>query len=173
MNTWKELLEGARQNELLFREIYDRTVDRVFSYVVFRVGNREDAKEIVQEIYLSLFSSLPKFVYISDEHFMSFFWTIVRRRIFKSRLRKKVTVPLEEVYDTTFDEEPQEDYRYLLQTLNRLKDKERAVIQLRYFSHQSFAHIAEACNITETNAKVIHHRALAKLKQYLETYVST
>lgn len=173
MNTWKELLEGTRHNELLFREIYDRTVDRVFSYVIFRVGNREDAKEVVQEIYLSLFSSLPKFVYISDEHFMGFLWTIVRRRIFKSRLRKKIMVSLEEVYDTATEEETQEDYRYLFQALNRLKDKERIVIQLRYFSHQSFAHIAEACNITETNAKVIHHRALAKLKQYLQKYVST
>lgn len=171
MNTWKELLEGARHNELLFREIYDRTVDRVFSYVTFRVGNREDSKEIVQEVYLSLFSSLPRFVYVSDEHFMGFLWTIVRRRVFKSRLRKKIMVSLEEVYDTASDEETQEDYRYLFQSLNRLKDKERIVIQLRYFSHQSFAQIAETCNITEGNAKVIHHRALAKLKQYLEQYV--
>lgn len=171
MNTWKELLEGAHHDEALFKEIYDRTVDRVFSYVVFRVGNREDAKEVVQEVYLSLFSSLPKFVYISDKHFMGFLWTIVRRRIFKRRLRKKITVSLEEIYDIASEEKPKEDYRYLFQTLNRLKDKERIVVQLRYFSHQSFAEIAESCNVTETNAKVIHHRALAKLKQYLQHYV--
>jgi RNA polymerase sigma factor (sigma-70 family) len=171
MNTWKELLEGIRHDETLFRELYDRTVDRLFSYVLVRVRNRDDAKEIVQEIYLSLFSSLPKFVYISDEHFMSYFWTIARRRIFKRRLRKIQTVPLEEIYDIASEETPGEDYRFLFRSLRRLKEKEKIVIQLRYFSHYSFKEISESCNITENNAKVIHHRALEKLKQHLQTYV--
>ena len=171
MNTWKELLEGVRHDETLFRELYNRTVDRIFSYVLVRVQNRDDAKEIVQEIYLSLFSSLPKFVYISDEHFMSYLWTVVRRRIFKRRLRKIQTVPLEEIYDIPSEEEPKEDYRFLLQTLGRLKDKEKLVIQLRYFSHYSFKEISESCNITEGNAKVIHHSALEKLKQHLQNHV--
>lgn len=171
MTKLENLLERAKNDESAFRELYDDTVDRVFNYVLVRVRNREDAKEVVQEIYLSLFSSLPKFTYQGDPHFYGFLWTVVRRRIFKRRLKRIQELPFEEIYDYASDEGPPEDYRYLFEALKSLQERERLVLELRYFSHYSFAEIALAHNISETNAKVIHHRALAKLKKQLHDYV--
>lgn len=165
MQNLGELLERAKTDENAFREIYEFTIDRVFRYVLLRVRKKEDVKDVVQEIYLSFWKSLPKFKYISDEHFYGFLWQVARRRIIKSRLRSVVTVPLEEIYDLPSDESPKEDYRHLLQKISNLREKERLVVELRYFGNNSFAEIAQILNITETNAKVLNHRAISALKK--------
>ncbi len=165
MQNLEDLLERAKTDENAFREIYEFTIDRVFRYVLLRVQKKEDVKEIVQEIYLSFWKSLPKFTYISDEHFYGFLWQVVRRRIIKARSRQQNTVSLEEIYDLPSDESPKEDYRHLLQKISSLREKERLVVELRYFCNNSFAEIAQILNITETNAKVIHHRAISTLRK--------
>lgn len=170
MQNLENLLERAKNDEQAFRGIYDYTIDRVFNYVLLRTGNRENTKEIVQEIYVSLWKSLPKFTYISVEHFYGFLWKVVKRRLYKSRLRKIITVSLEEVYDVPMDEHPKEDYRHLLKNLEELSEKEKLVVKLRYFSNLTFGEIAETLCITESNAKVLHHRALKALRKNLKGY---
>lgn len=170
MKNLKELLEKATYDELAFRDIYENTVDRVFGYVLVRVGNRDNAKEITQEVYLSLFQSFPNFRYESDEAFYGFLWKITRRQIIKSRRKKRVkTVPFLPEYDIP-EEESYEDYQYLIHALQNLKETYRAVIELRYFQHYSFHEIANSLGITETNAKVIHQRAIHKLRESIRTH---
>lgn len=170
MQNLENLLERATNDERAFREIYDFTIDRVFSYVLLRTGNRENTKEIVQEIYLSLWKSLPKFTYISAQHFQGFLWKVVKRRLYKSRLHRITTISLEDVYDFPMDESPKEDYRYLLKNLEELSEKEKSVVKLRYFNNLTFGEIADTLCITESNAKVLHHRALKALRENLKDY---
>lgn len=167
----ENILKRSKESEIDFREIYDLTIDRVFSYVFLRTKDKEWSKEICQEIYLSLWKSIPKFEYISDSHFYGFLFTVVRRQLTKARIKKRFSISLdEENIDFPNEEVEKEDYRFLLKQLENLKEKERLVIELRYFSNQSFYQISEALNIKENNAKVIHHRALRKLKQNLPEY---
>lgn len=170
MQNLENLLERAKTDEGAFREIYDYTIDRVFNYVLLRTQSRENTKEIVQEIYLSLWKSLPKFTYISVEHFQGFLWKVVKRRIYKYRLRHIATVSIEDVYDFPADESPKEDYRYLLGSLEELTEKEKSVVELRYFENLTFSEIAEILCITESNAKVLHHRAIKVLRKNLKGY---
>ena len=168
MQNLENLLERATNDERAFREIYDYTIDRVFNYVLLRTQSRENTKEIVQEIYLSLWKSLPKFTYISVEHFQGFLWKVVKRRLYKSRLHRVTTVSLEEIYDFPADESPKEDYRFLLKNLEELSEKEKSVVKLRYFENLTFSQIAETLCITESNAKVVHHRAIKVLRKNLK-----
>ncbi len=170
MQNLKELLERAKKDENAFREIYDFTVDRVFDFVILRLQNKEETKEVLQEIYLSFWKSLPNFEYISDEHFYGFLWKVVRRQIYKKRLKKIKTVPLEEIYDIPEEEREKEDYRFLLNNLKNLKEKERLVVELRYFANLSFEEVSKALDISLSNAKVLHHRAIKKLKISLKKY---
>lgn len=166
MQNLEYLLKQARVDENAFKEIYNLTIDRVFNYVLLRVRNREDAKDIVQEIYNSFWKSLPKFEFISEEHFYGFLWKVVRRRIFWFRKKDKKTLPLEDIYDVPDELENPEDYRKLLQAVSLLKPKQRLVIELRYFSHLQFNEIAKMIGIKEVNAKVLHHRAIKILKNH-------
>jgi RNA polymerase sigma-70 factor (ECF subfamily) len=66
--------------------------------------------------------------------------------------------PLDEVERKADDAE-------LALALRRLSTRERAAIHLRYFEEQSFAEAAETLELSEANARVIVHRALAKLRR--------
>ena len=171
MQNMENMLERAKTDESAFREIYDITIDRVFSYTLLRVRSKDDAKEIVQEIYLSFWKSLPKFRYISDEHFYGFLWQVVRRRIIKYRSVKRETVSIEDIYDVPEDVSEKEDYRHLLKYVTNLTEKERSVVELRYFENYAFKEVADALGVTESNAKVLHHRAIANLKKNLNHHV--
>ena len=171
MQNLENLLERATNDEQAVREIYEFTIDRVFNYVLVRTRDREHTKEIVQEIYLSLWKSLPKFKFMGEGHFQGFLWKVVKRRLIKSRQRPIITVSLEEVYDLPADESPKEDYRHLLKSLDGLREKEKLVVKLRYFENLTFGEIAQTLCITESNAKVLHHRALATLRKNLINYV--
>lgn len=171
MQNLKHLLEQAHADQNAFRKIYDMTVDRVFHYAILRVRNKEDAQDVVQEVYGSLWKSLPRFVYISDEHFYGFFWKVVRRRIFWFRLRTRSHVSLDtSLYDVPDEPEHHEDYRRLFREIARLQPKQRLVVELRYFSHLQFRDIAEMLGIQETHAKVLHHRAMKILKNHVQEY---
>lgn len=166
----KDTLERAKTSDSAFREIYDETIDRVFRYVLTRTRDREISKEISQEIYLSFWKSLPKFKYISDAHFYAFLWQVVRRQLIKARLRSSDNISLETIYDIPDEETPKEDYRFLLRALTDLKERERLVIELRYFSNLTFEEVAESLGINEPHAKVLHHRAIAALKEKFSEY---
>lgn len=168
-----QIFKSGDGKDVDFRAIYDLTIDKVFSYVLLRTQDRDWSKEIVQDIYLSLWKSLPKFEYISQAHFYGFLFTVVRRKLWKARIRFVKNVSLEDVYDFIEDEsyeENKEDYRVLLKEISSLKNKERMVLELRYFSNFSFGEIGSALNISENNAKVLHHRAINKLRSRIPEY---
>lgn len=163
-------LEKAKRDHSGFKEIYDLTISRVFSFVLLRTQNREEALDICQDIYLSFWSSLPKFRYMGDAHFFSFLFLVSRRQIIKARIKKKDNISLDDIYDIESPEAEKEDYRFLLKQVGRLRDKERMCIELRYFEDLSFSQIAESMDIQENNAKVLHHRAITKLREFLPNH---
>lgn len=166
----EQSLNLARADNVAFREIYDSTINRVYSFVLLRVRNKEAALDICQDIYLSFWKSLPNFTYMSDSHFYSFLFTIARREIIRARTKIKDTVEFNETFDIPFEDKVKEDYRVLLSKVQNLKDNERLCIELRYFQDLKFSEIAETLDISENNAKVLHHRAIKKLKESLNIY---
>lgn len=65
-----------------------------------------------------------------------------------------------------------EDEAALEKALLRLNPRERAAVHLRYFEDRSFAETADTLGVSEANARVIVHRALAKLRQLLGSLVT-
>jgi RNA polymerase sigma-70 factor (ECF subfamily) len=166
----ENILKKAEIDNSEFKEIYEATISRVFPFVLSRTKDREVALEICQDIYTSLWKSLPRFTYISDAHFFSFVFTVARRQIIKARIKRREFVSIDEIMDIPSEEHEKEDYRLLTKSLESLKEKERLVLELRYFSDFSFQEVGEALGIKEGNAKVIHHRAIQKLQTILHDY---
>jgi RNA polymerase sigma-70 factor (ECF subfamily) len=169
----QDSLRRAQEQETAFKEIYDLTIDKVYGFALARLGSKELAKDLCQNVYLALWRALGRFKYISDAHFYAFLFKIVRRQLFRARNTKLVTIELDESWQVAAPAKPWEDYRQLMLVVQGLKPKEQTCIQLRYFQDWKFQDIALALNVTENNAKVIHHRALKKLQLALgeNTYV--
>ena len=166
----EKIIKRAKGGDEGFRELYDGTIDRVHAYVLARTHNKFDTSEICQDIYVSLWKSLQRFEYISPAHFWGFLWTVVRRELIRARARRKDMVSLETIYDIPAEPENYEDYRHLIETLDNLKERHRLVLELRYFSDLSFSEVAQMLDISESNAKVLHHRAIEILKSKLSNY---
>lgn len=164
------LIREAQSDEKAFRVLYDATVDKVFAYLSVRLRNKDATNDVLQEVYISLWKSIGRFRYHSDDHFYGFLFTIVKRRLYRYRNSQHETLPLEEWYDVADDTTPPEDYRAVMASLATLSPKERHVIELRYFSDLRFKDIAAMLLITENYAKVIHTRAIKKLSAQLSEY---
>lgn len=163
----REILNNAHTDESMFRALYERTSPQVFRYILTRTRRRDESLDILERVYTSLWQSLKGFRYQSDDAFYAFLYTIVRRMIWRMNWGQRTTVELTDDYDIAAPEEMREDYRFLFAALATLPTKQRLVIELRYFSDFSFNEIAHALGITEGNAKVLHHRALAKLQTHI------
>lgn len=166
----EKILEKAQAEESAFREIYDLTINRVYSFVLSRIRNKDLALDICQNVYLDLWQYLPRFIYMGDAHFYAFLFKVARRQIIKARIKNPPSLQLEDIYDIPSIENEHEDYRLLLKNLSLLTDKERMCIELRYFEDLPFKEISLSLGITENNAKVLHYRALKKLKENLSVY---
>lgn len=170
MNLEKNLSLAGKDNAA-FKEIYDLTISRVYSFVLLRTKDRAQTLDICQNIYLSFWNSLSNFRYMGEPHFYAFLFKIARRQIWKAKMKSPVTINIdEEIFDISAEDDVHEDYRILLSKISGLKENERLCIELRYFKDLKFQDIAEILNISENNAKVLHHRAINKLKKELKIY---
>ncbi|MCP6719299.1 MAG: RNA polymerase sigma factor [Patescibacteria group bacterium] len=163
----KILVEKSQKgNKDAFREIFDRFSDKFFAYTFSRTSNRDDALDIVQDTFIDLWKGLKKFKYRSNEAFHGFIFTIVKRKLSKHYKSKDKVVSLDRISEKDMGQSKigQEDHQYVLKHVDALDPKYQDLLRLRYWSGMTFGEIASTLNITETNAKVRHHRALKKLK---------
>ena len=164
------LIEKSVQDEKSFNLLYDMTVKKVFRYFMARTGSRDKSLDLAQDVYISLYKALANFKYKSEEQFFGFLFTIARRTHIRSWVNNPKTIPLLEEYDVACDENEKEDYRALLKEVDKLKEKQKMVIKLRYFSDFSFKEIGLTLSITENYAKVLHNRAIESLQIIRKKY---
>ncbi|MCP6717990.1 MAG: sigma-70 family RNA polymerase sigma factor [Patescibacteria group bacterium] len=163
----KILVEQAQNgNKDAFKKIFDSLSDRFFAYIFSRTSNRDDALDICQETFIDLWKSLKRFRYKSDQSFNGFIFTIIKRKLYHYYKNKQKIISLDKLDEKQLAQpiEEQNDYEYILQHIDTLTSGNQDIIRLRYWSQMTFNEIAAVLNITESAAKVRHHRALQKLK---------
>lgn len=173
--TLGELVRLAKDGDrLAFRGIFETSNDRVFRFLLGQLGDREDALDVLQEVFIDVWKGLPRFTYRSDEEFWGFVFLIARRKVFALRTHAhKRNVPVEndvlEALHRPESTEPahRDDHHPLILAMKNLNALSREIIGLRYWSELSFKEIGIAMRISENNAKVRHHRALKELQTYL------
>jgi RNA polymerase sigma-70 factor (ECF subfamily) len=171
--SFREALERAQRGEHdAFRVLFDRLHDRMFTYAVSHTGDRDRAMDIVQETFVDLWKQLPRFQYRSDDEFLGFVFLVLKRKLARHyAMSRREPYSLDERPESLGGEDSvlersveHEDHRWLLSCVDALSERSREVIVLRHWSGFSFAEIAKILGITETAARVRHHRATAELR---------
>src|SRR6202035_4829053 len=138
------------------------------------VHDREQAEDLVQQAFANVWaaSNTPQ----DRAEFKRWLYKAVlnlardqaRHRTRWSLLRWWAPAP-----PNPFDEvERRADDRALVDALRRLDPRERAAVHLRYFEDRSFAEAAATLGVSENNARVIIHRALANLRRTMASSVT-
>ena len=170
----RNLSERARQGDpAAWRAIYDSTCDRLFAFLCYQVGDREEARDLLQETYLQAFRRLdtyrgeaPLEVWLRSIALgRSIDWkrVILRRLKRTARLEESSALVEPDIHDVRFDSED----TALRRALGRLSQHQRAALLLREWEGRSFHEIAESLGCAESTARVHHARAREHMRAAL------
>lgn len=162
-----------------FELIYSHFVKRIFAFIQQRIGHRATAEDITSEVFIKIYNNLSS--YKLNGNFSAWVFTIARNaicdhwrkhitevnlsfddNIYVSQHTKAIEEFFLDIDPNLYPPEVTED-KNLNQFLNQLKDQEQDVIRERFFYNQSVKDTANALHISESNVKVLTHRALKKL----------
>jgi RNA polymerase sigma-70 factor, ECF subfamily len=162
------------------KEAYAKLVSKYWRFLIAwvrpRVRNASEAEDVVQETFIRAFRALGKLE--DPKRFMNWILKIARNqaadharrsRTFQSldRLTEEGEVPasaLSVIEDLAEKIDLGEEHRAILEAVNRLPDKYRVVIMLRYFEGLSGSEIAKLLGEPEGTIRNRLFRALEKVR---------
>lgn len=158
-----------------FEELIFRYKKLIFNTAYRMMGNREEAEDITQEVFIKIYNSLSKY----DPEFKFSTWAL---RITSNlcvdwlRKRKGETIPIEEVYDLKDDGlTPEDEYiskerqKRVQAAIDKLPDKYKELIVL--FHHRNLSY-QEIMNITGETLTIVKNR-LYRARQMLKDELSS
>jgi len=156
-----------------FTKAYDELADAIFRHCWFRIGDREKAKDLMQDTFTKSWQYIAEGATVSN--LRSFLYRVANNLII-DEYRKKKELSLdrlqEQGFDPGFDDrnrnENRIDAQFAISTINQLDEKYREVILMRYIDELSPKEIAEVVGETENNVSVRIHRGINQLKDIFD-----
>ncbi len=165
----------ARTDAAAFSELYDYFFPRTYNFIYGRTKNRDAADEIISVVFEKLFLHLADYE-AEKAAFSTWLFRIAQNAIhdFYRRQGARHETSWEEFFDPgdSADGPEQQVLRRegneeLLRALDGLKEGERELIALKYWSGLSNKEIAVVTGRTENSVGVALHRAIGKLKKWM------
>lgn len=163
----------------VFDELYSKYHHDVFQFIFYMVKNREQAEDLVQEVYIRVLKSYERFEGKSSEK--TWLFSIARNvTIDHFRKSKGWKQRIAEKFDWTTgvvkDENPipeeialqKEEVGLIYKCLDNCTVDQKMVIIMRYIQELSIIETADALGWTESKVKTTQHRALKVLKKEME-----
>lgn len=144
-------------------EWVDEWQESLFRYAFFKVGNRADAEDVVQDAFLKA-ASTPAAI----KNPKAYLFRTVTNGCIDSMKRKSKLLPIEQrmTAPSQSDEfEAQQEQQRIAQLLGRLPDKQAEVIRLHIHANLKFTEIAEVLEIPATTVKSRFTSGIERLKQ--------
>ena len=180
-----ELVTAAQEGDsAAFGLLYDRYVDVVYRYVLFRMGDRDLAEDVTSETFLRALRRITSVSY-QGRDVGAWFVTIARNLILdhmkSSRFRLEVVTdevtepgaaPISGIGAQAQAGPEQEAISRatrteLLRCVAKLGDDQRECVVLRFMQGLSVAETAAIMNRNEGAIKALQHRAVRRLAQLL------
>lgn len=171
------VLKGEQQ---AFAELVSRYQNFVFTITLRYTGNREDAEEVAQDIFVKAYRSLADFRGASK--FSTWLYTIVTTSCISFLRKKKLetqSLDNERVYEqavnqnSAFEANQIEQKSKMLmvnEAIKLLSPDDAKIITLFYKGEQSLEEIGQIMGMEPNTVKVRLHRARQKLKEKMEKF---
>jgi RNA polymerase sigma-70 factor (ECF subfamily) len=162
----KEMNSNKRYKRL--EAVIEQNQDYLFRFAYFRIGNREDAEDIIQDVFLRLFEK--EFVIENDESMRMYLYRMVYNACNDwHRHKQQEPIPLEQV-QMTYDEEQalQEEYNRIWKMLSVLPADQADAITMHLTDGLTFVEIAKVTGTPETTIKSRFKSGIDKLRKRWE-----
>lgn len=153
-----------------FERCFHSYKNAVFAVVLAIIGNRTEAEEVTQEVFLAYLTHLKKGQGVQST--AEFLFRIARNRaIDYSRKEKRRGELLHEAFRLSYKDQHRAEFQdeELLQKLNRAIDllprEQKEVLVLKVYAQRTFREIADICGIPLKTASSRFDYALDKLRK--------
>ncbi len=173
---YNNLAMKAVHSTVAFNELYDYFFPRVYNFLFARIKNVTATDDVISDIFMKVFKNL----YVYDSKKAAFSTWLFRIAInqtndyFRMQQRCKEST-WEEFFDPAVPqyEEPEakllatEGKKELLKALEVLKERDRQILELKYWSDLSNKEIAVIMDLSPANVGIILFRAMGILKKVM------
>ena len=168
----KQALNGKKQAWVALVKRYEKNL---YNYTLRMVSNKDDAMDLMQDIFVAVFRNLSSFR--GDSQFKSWMFKIAHYRCIEFYRRKKPTQSLDdlpELQEEADNDCPEQHMhrgqqaKELHVAMQSLSFNQKIVVELKFFQHCTFEDIAQQLGISTNTAKSRLYSALDKLKDQLE-----
>lgn len=151
-------------------QIYDLYFKKIYRFIFFRVGHKQLAEDLSEDVFLRVFTKLSGIS--NDSSFEGWVYQIARNLVIDYYRQKKLTVAIEEVentleYETNLIDVVNlgQEQKVLFKLLKELGSEQQMVVKLKFFEGLDNVEIAQLLHKNEGAIRVIQHRAIAKLQE--------
>jgi len=151
-----------------FRHLVEKYQSPVYNLIVKIIHDKDEAKEITQEVFVKAYESLASFR--SDHKFFSWIYRIAVNAALNQLKKQKKMVGLDTLKGVSdAAEELMNEREQLLQkAIKMLNEKYSVLIVLKYYEQMSYKEVAETMAITEKKVRSRLFEARQQLKEMLE-----
>lgn len=152
----------------LFNRIYETYVDRLFRFATKIVHNREEALDLVQDVFVKLLRTGKQTLdtvelkqYLFAATYNQALNTLRNKKIQSAKLTELTTdTPASRTNNIA-------QSTFVTSLINKLSEKQQQVIIYRFYSDLTLKEIAETMQISDGSVKVHLSRALYRLKELM------
>ena len=157
---------SRRAADLLVRGYYEE----IYVYVYRQLGNRDDAMDLTQEIFVAALQSIGRYD-SKKSAFRTWLYAVATHKVIDSRRSgRMITLPLE---DDAVQEESDElarlDNADLIRRIEAyvsgFDETVQTIFRLHIYDERSFREIAESLNMPEASVKTKYYRLQKKIRE--------
>ena len=172
-----QILELYRsgQQQAAFNAIVQAYSERLYWHVRTLVCSHDDADDVMQDIFVKVWSSLPSFR--GDSQLFTWLWRIATNESlnFLARQKTRAALSSEDVSDVLARKIEADPYfnggeaqRLLSKAIQKLPQKQKAVFCMRYYEEMPYETMSQILNTSIGALKASYHFAYEKIKKELQ-----
>ena len=169
------LVQLAKEDAEAFGELYERYVDKIYSYIYYRVGDQAEAEDLTARTF---FRALRKIGSYEERGlpFSAWLYRIAHNLVanwHRSQSRRK-SVQLDELITAASNSNPsvfierQETQAILLDAIRNLAEDRQQLLILKFVERLPNAQIGQIMGRSESSIKSLYHRTLKTLRADLQ-----
>lgn len=169
------VLRAQQQDKEAFSELYEEYFDKIYRYIVLKIGDRTEAEDMTQQVFLKALKSLPGYKW-KEVPFSAWLYRIAHNQVvdhFRRSGRQQSCELTEEITPDDPDDNPQHqtelkiDIQNLVKATRQLTKAQQEVIALRFSSDLPVNEVARFMGKSEGAVKALQHSAVVALRKIM------
>lgn len=179
--TLVELIQRAQHfsDPEAFDGLYLLYADRIYRFLLARLGDGEIAEEVTAQVFLRLIEKIEQYEIAPKDNtaiFTAWFYRLAYNKMIdvlrRQKHRRQVSITYAEAipHHQSMNEavEAKIEFEQIMDKVQLLNEQQRQVIHLRFIDGLSIAETAIIMQKSEGAIKALQHRSLESLRRYLE-----